>query len=182
MYCGITEAPYNFRHGNGDMLTYSDTSAHWLWNRVSNFAYLRYNYMIVDINSAQGELENGFLSQVPTVDITATQLYKTSPSNARAYLTSFSSDSAATAFNRWKELDSYLLVKYMDGNVKLEENGMFMTNGYGQPAFPDQPGFPQWYLDDIVAATGDLHLYLYPSKGAPAAAAGGLGKARLRKM
>ena len=45
MYCGITEIPLCFREGNGDMLTYSETSAFWLFNRVTNFVYSRYSDM-----------------------------------------------------------------------------------------------------------------------------------------
>ena len=39
MFCGITQIPNCFKEGNGDMMTYSNTSAFWLFNRVSNFAY-----------------------------------------------------------------------------------------------------------------------------------------------
>ncbi|KAH3732204.1 peptidase C69 [Pelomyxa schiedti] len=160
MYCSITEVPENFKQGNGDMLTYSETSGFWLWNRVSNFAYLRYNYMITDIQTAQGELEEEFLGQIASVDATAQGLYKTNPDAAVAYLTSYSVSAGARAFQRWVDLDRYLLMKYMDGNIKVEENGEFATNGYGQAAFPNQPGFPQWFYDDIVEHTGDLHLYI----------------------
>ncbi len=37
MYCGITEVPECFKVGNGDMLTYSPTSAFWLFNHGSKF-------------------------------------------------------------------------------------------------------------------------------------------------
>ena len=47
MYCGITEIPECFREGNGNMAEYSPTSAFWLFNIVSNFAYTRYSDMIV---------------------------------------------------------------------------------------------------------------------------------------
>ena len=68
MYCGITEIPECFRVGNGDMLTYSETSAFWAFNWVSNFAYLRYNDMIKDIQKVQPELENKFVTYVPAID------------------------------------------------------------------------------------------------------------------
>ena len=52
MYCGITEIPLCFRQGNGNMTTYSATSAFWLFNRVTNFVYSRYKDMIVDRKSS----------------------------------------------------------------------------------------------------------------------------------
>ena len=45
MYCGITEVPECFKVGNGDMLTYSPTSAFWLFNQVANLCYSRYDVM-----------------------------------------------------------------------------------------------------------------------------------------
>jgi hypothetical protein len=29
---------------------------------------------------------------------------------------------------RWEELFRFLMVKYLDGNLKKEENGVFLTN------------------------------------------------------
>ena len=49
MYCGINRPPSSFEQGNGDLLTYSPTSAFWAFSFVSNFAYLRYNIMMEDV-------------------------------------------------------------------------------------------------------------------------------------
>ena len=49
IYCSATEVPECFREGNGTMLKYSPTSAFWLFNRVTNFAYLRYDLIAADI-------------------------------------------------------------------------------------------------------------------------------------
>ena len=39
-YCSITEVPIEYRVGNGDMLTYSDNAAFWVFNRLAHFKYL----------------------------------------------------------------------------------------------------------------------------------------------
>jgi len=45
------------------------TSMFWLSSRVSNFAYLRYKHMIVDINAAQDELEESYINtEIPASD------------------------------------------------------------------------------------------------------------------
>jgi len=49
-------------------------------------------------------------------------------------------------------------MQYIDGNVKKEKNGRFERDQYGRCPMPKQDGYPQWYYDGIVAATGDLHL------------------------
>src|SRR5665647_3252858 len=57
IYTSITKVPPNFAVGNGDMMIFSDSSAFWVFNQVSNFAYTRYKDMIKDIQPVQKELE-----------------------------------------------------------------------------------------------------------------------------
>jgi dipeptidase len=156
MYCGITDVPECFRVGNGDMLTYSETSAFWTFNQVSNFAYLRYNDMISDVKKVQSESENKFFSFVSVVDKAAVTLLEGSdPSLARKFLTEYSVNEANQTTLKWKKLYQYLLVKYMDGNVKKEENGRFKRTNEGIAVYPDQPGYPEWWYRAIANSTGD---------------------------
>ncbi|MFZ4413055.1 MAG: dipeptidase [Bacteroidales bacterium] len=155
MYCGINKIPANFAVGNGDMLKYSPTSAFWLFNQVSNFCYTRYNVMIKDIQKVQSELENGFFVKTIDIDKSANAIFKTDNAKAIAILTNYSNHEANLTFGRWKELYEYLLVKYIDGNIKKEKDGKFQGNGYTQPAYPEQPGYPEWYLKKIAEQTGD---------------------------
>jgi hypothetical protein len=74
-------------------------------------------------------------------------------------LTDFSMNQANITQRKWKELYEYLLVKYVDGNIKKEKDGKFQLNGYTQPAFPNQPALPEWYLKKIVEQTGDKLKY-----------------------
>ena len=61
VYCGCTQIPVCFEEGNGSMSQYSETAAFWLFNRVSNFCYLRYDAMIQDVVKVQHELETDFV-------------------------------------------------------------------------------------------------------------------------
>ena len=47
MYCGITKIPGPYKEGNGNLLEYSETSAFWIFNYVSNFCYCQklYKYL-----------------------------------------------------------------------------------------------------------------------------------------
>ena len=155
MYTCMTKVPETFAVGNGDMLTYSDNSAFWAFNYVSNFCYLRYNAMIEDVKKVQSELESNYIANTSKVDGTALLLYKKSPKKAIAYLTNYSVTSGNQTVSRWKDLGHYLLVKYMDGNIKVEKNGKFLRNPYGLPVSPLQPGYPEWYLKKITEDTGD---------------------------
>ena len=156
MYCGITQIPECFAVGNGDMLTYSETSAFWVFNLVTNFAYLRYSDMIKDIQVVQKDLEDKYLTFVPVIDKAAQTLYTSAgPEAARRFLTEYSVNEANAMTQRWKQLGNYLLVKYIDGNIKKEENGKFLRNEYGEPAAPLHPGYPEWWYRAIINSTGD---------------------------
>lgn len=156
VYCGITEVPHEFEVGNGDLLTYSETSAFWTFNLVTNLAYLRYDLMIEDVKKVQQELENGFVTIMPAIDAAALTLWETGDEKAaRDFLTTYTHNATTKTVKRWKELGQYLLVKYKDGNVMKEKNGHFERTETGMPASPDFPGYPEQWYRSIVKQTGE---------------------------
>lgn len=156
IYCGTNRIPESFAEGNGDMLTYSPTSAFWTFNKVSNFAYLRYDVMSADIRKAQKEMEKYYAMMTPIVDNAARELYKKSPGDAIAFITDYSVNTANALVTRWEKLFEYLLVKFIDGNIKQEENGEFKWNEYkGAPAHVNNPQYPDWWKKQVIDATGD---------------------------
>lgn len=156
IFCGCTQVPLYFKVGNGDLMTYSPTSAFWLFNQVSNFAYLRYNAMIKDIQKVQSELETNFIRLVKEQSGELADKYVADKKNGIDELNKFSNNQAGIMFNRWKALSQYLLVKYMDGNVKKEKGGRFMNNGNNEhiPASPEHPLYPEWYYKAIIQDAG----------------------------
>jgi dipeptidase len=157
MFCGITKIPNCFKEGNGSMLEYTETSAFWLFNQVTNFAYTRYNSMIVDIQKVQKELESNFIAQVNAQSDALAKEYAQNAEKGINSLNNFSTQKANEMFNRWRQLYHYLLVKYIDGNIKKEENGKFKPNGTDKPQaeFPYQPRYPDWFYKMILEDTGD---------------------------
>ena len=156
MYSSITKIPHVFDVGNGSMSEYSETAAFWLFNLVANFSYLRYDVMSADVCKVMHEVEDGYLKDVARVDAEAQAIYKTDPLKAQQYLTDYSNMMADLTFQRWKKLSQYLLVKYIDGNIKKEQDGKFLPNKYNTTvAAPDQPGYPEPWLKKIVEDTGD---------------------------
>ena len=147
MYCGITEVPECFRVGNGDMLTYSPTSAFWTFNKVTNFTYLRYDEMIKHVRATQVKIEGNFITTTPAIDAASKMLYeKSGADKAREFLTMYSNNEANNMTAQWEKLFEYLLVKYIDGNIKKEKDGEFERNEWGMPGYPDQPGYPEWVV------------------------------------
>jgi dipeptidase len=155
MYTSITSTPECFRVGNGDMLTYSPTSAFWLFNLVANMCYQRYDMMSADVLEVQKDLEKGYLDNTSATDAEALALLAKDEKLARKYLTDYSLKSSQKTFDSWKVLSEYLLVKYIDGNVKKEKNGSFETNKWGVPVMPSQPGYSDIWKKDVIEDTGD---------------------------
>lgn len=155
MYCGITKVPETFAVGNGDMMTFSDNSAFWVFNQVTNFAYTRTSLLIGDLQKKQSELENGYFSETPDVDKKAEAMYKENPANAINYLTDYSVKSGNKTVNEWKDLYKFLFVKYMDGNVK-EKRPVPAGYQYVTPSV-SQPGYGDEWNRTIVKMTGDKY-------------------------
>jgi dipeptidase len=164
IYTSSTELPECFSEDNGSMTEYSDKSMFWLTNRVTNFAYLRYDMISKDIRAEIDFWENKQLEDVKYVDKQAAAYAEKSVAKAKKYLTTFSVGTAQELFVRWQAMDRYLLVKYMDGNVKkTDENGSFIDNGNGAniPAMPDFPGYDErWYRNVVANDDGTLR---YPT-------------------
>lgn len=157
-YCSIDEVPVEFRQGNGDMLTYSDNAAFWVFNRLAHFKYLFYNRVIDDIIKVQNELENTYQKEVETIDKEALRLYDINPEEARVVLTEYSCNAGKNTVERWKELDNFLLVKYLDSNIKQEQDGNFIRNPWGYPVSPKQNGYPDSWKKKVIEDTGDRFL------------------------
>ena len=159
MYCGITEIPECFRVGNGDMVTYSPTSAFWLFNQVANQCYSRYDMMSADALILQKELETKYITETAEkTDKEAMTLYENDVWKARAYLTKYSVTTAQSTFKQWKKLSEYLLVKYIDGNIEKEKNGKFETSEDGYPVFPMQPGYDDKWKKSVIQDNGKILL------------------------
>ena len=92
---------------------------------------------------------------IQLTDGEAKRMYKDSPEQAIAALTKITNQLAQNTVQRWKELDRYLLVKYLDSNVKQEENGKFKRNAYDYPVKPKQPGYPDSWKKAVIEQTGD---------------------------
>ncbi len=154
IYCGVTQVPVCFEEGNGSMSRYSETAAFWLFNRVSNFCYLRYDSMIVDVRQVQQELETDFVRD----ETTHAKRWAQEDNERRLVgeLNRFSNERAERMMRRWHELDQMLLMKYIDGNIKTVENGRIKTTSTGVVTGIKQPPYPAWFYRQIVDDKGEV--------------------------
>ena len=166
IYTSTTEVPESFRVGNGNMITYSPTSAFWMTNRVANACYKAYDIMFPTVDAEIDAWEAAMVEAVAKADEEALALYNAASKKpakkirrndkcrkvvdpytaVRDYLTKFSVDNAQKIFDKWVALEQLLLVKFIDGNVKAQnEDGSFVTNEHTDciPAKITQPGYTQ---------------------------------------
>ena len=163
IYTNTQAIPESFRVGNGNMITYSPTSAFWMTNRVANACYKAYNIMFPTVDAEIDAWENAMMEAVTAADNEALKLYNAAQEKPRkqirrssskkvsdpyadvkTYLTTFSVDNAQKIFDKWVKLEELLLVKFIDGNVKAQnEDGSFVTNEHTNciPAKISQPGY-----------------------------------------
>lgn len=158
MYGSMTRVPWCYSPDNGSMTEFSWTSAFWMHNWVANMAYHKYNYMIKDIRKVQQRLEGGFQQMQPIVEQHAMNIAKTEGEAAAVeFLTNYATQLADNATAEWKKLGEYLLVKYIDGNVKKEKDGKFIEEN-GLVVSPYQPGYDEEYYRAIHEADNTEHL------------------------
>ena len=179
IYTSTTVIPESFRVGNGNMITYSPTSAFWMTNRVANACYKAYNIMFPTVDAEIDAWENAMVEAVAKADAEALKLYKEAEgkprkqikhnpkcrkvvdpyTSVREYLTAFSVDNAQKIFDKWVALEQLLLVKFIDGNVKAQnEDGSFVTNEHTNciPAKITQPGYTQKWKESVVKDHGEV--------------------------
>lgn len=161
IYVGNTTMPKEMEVGNGDLYTFTWESAFWIHNWVSNMVYDRYSDKIVHVQELQDKLESSFEANQPEIEEKALALYKESKEDALKFLNDYSNTTITEGLQEWKKMGEYMMVKYLDGVVKKEENGKFKYNEHGQPASPDRPGYPEEHLRKVIEETGDKYKVLF---------------------
>ena len=179
IYTTTYDVPECFRVGNGNMITYSPTSAFWVTNRVANACYKAYDMMAPTVRAAIDSWENEMIAAVAKADEEALKMYNEAGNkprkqikrndkaqkvvdpyaSVRNYLTEFSVGNAQKIFNKWVDLEVLLLVKYIDGNVKAQnEDGSFVTNEHTDciPSGIKQPGYTAKWKEAVAKDHGEV--------------------------
>ena len=147
MYSCLTAAPHEFAVGNGDLLNLKWDAAFWATNFVANQAYNRYSQMIPDIRKVQCAMEDSIESEVKMLH---TEIEYLDPDVAVKFLNDHSADWSKKYTDRYRQLGEYLLVKYLDGNIKKERDGKFARTATGMPESPEFGGYDERYYRSIA--------------------------------
>ena len=133
-YAGIDHVPEPYSTGN--LRDFSRDSAWWAFDFVSNWADLKFSYMIEDIREQQEFLEGKAFREQSAIEQTAAGMYETDPDSAREYLTNYCAAYAEEVLREWWNLADYLIVKYHDGYVNI-------------PDLAKGVGYPPWWLEAV---------------------------------
>lgn len=127
LYTSITELPESFT--TGSLSRFSRDSAWWAFNFVANYANLRWNHMIKDIQEVQQEIEDLEFGLQPAVEQVAQNLLETNPKMVEPFLSHYCVANAEAHIKKWWDLADRLITKYNDGYIQDEE-GRAQEIGY----------------------------------------------------
>ena len=182
VYTNVTRVPRCFEPGNGDLLTYSETSSFWSNNRIANDCYRMYNLMAPFVREKIDSFENDQLKKIREIDNQALDIYARAAdkemqkaekqgysynpkedtgdvfSGVKRHLTRYSVETAQEQFRAWKELEKTLLVKFIDGNVKAQNpDGTFKHSDLSVhlPDSMEQPGYTEAWKQAVARMAGE---------------------------
>lgn len=158
IYCGNTIQPECYNTPGADAVTYSDKNAFWVCNWVSNMVYPRYSQMFPSLKSVRDSLEKSYFKNQASVEAKAQQLYSSDKEAALKYLNNYSNTQAQQMLARWKQLATYLIVKYNDMAVKPEKDGKFLRTKTGIGVPVERPGYSNYSRRALIKQTGDKFL------------------------
>ena len=155
VYCGNKMPPACFDDPTADDITYSDNSAFWVCNWVSNMVYPRYSHMFPTLQRVRDRLDSSYEKNQSMIEEEAMKFYKNSEEAAVNYLTEYSNGLASDMLDTWHKLAKHLIVKFNDMAERPEKNGKFERSKYGNGATVKRPGYPERTAKRLVESTGD---------------------------
>ncbi len=183
IYSSTNKVPDCFKQGNGDLLTYSRHASFWINNRITNACYRMYNIMAPFVRERIDKFENEQMEKVRQNDEKAIELFKKAMGSAerrgkrnsssynvmtdtgnsfyavKQLLTNYSVNTAQKIFKEWQDLEITMTVKFIDGNVKAQnEDGSFKHSDFstGIPDGLTQPGYTDVWKEAVVHFHGDV--------------------------
>ncbi len=183
IYSNTNKVPDCFKQGNGDLLTYSRHASFWINNRITNACYRMYNIMAPFVRERIDKFENEQMEKVRQNDEKALELFKKAMDSAerrgkrnsssynvmtdtgnsfyavKQLLTNYSVNTAQKIFKEWQDLEITMTVKFIDGNVKAQnEDGSFKHSDFstGIPDGLTQPGYTDVWKEAVVHFHGDV--------------------------
>ncbi len=156
VYCGNAAPPACFNDPVADDITFSENSAFWVCNWVSNMVYPRYAQMFKTLESERQRFDQRFAESQAEVERHAIDLFNAQgPAAARDYLTTYSNTLGEEFLTAWKQFAVRLIVKYNDMCEKPEDENGFLRNSEGLGATVVRTGYPERTMQRLINSSGE---------------------------
>jgi len=155
VYCGNKMPPACFNDPKADDVTFSDQSAFWVCNWVSNMVYPRYSQMFPTLKELRDKLDNQYAQNQSKIETDALKLYEGNEEAAVEFLTNYCNSLGEDMLKSWKNLAVKLIVKFNDMAEKPEKDGQFERSKYGLGATVKRPGYPERTAKRLTSSTGN---------------------------
>jgi dipeptidase len=154
VYCCADRVPHCYNDPKADAYTFSDESAYWVCNWVSNMVYPRWSLLYPELQQVRDSLQASYFAQQAEVEQRALELMQRDRSTAIAHLTDYSCKIGDQMVKRWRQMAYHMIVKYNDGVIRLEENGQYLRNSSGFRPRLSRPGMSEKVRRRIHQSTG----------------------------
>lgn len=158
VYCGNTAPPDCFNDPVADDVTFSENSAFWVSNWVSNMVYPRYSQMFKSVKTERDRLDSLYEANQAEVEAEALRLFNENEFLAISYLTDYSNSIGNDFLKSWQRLAYYLIVKYNDMAEKPDDENGFLRTPYGRGNAVLRTGFPERTARRLVQTTNGKFL------------------------
>ncbi len=159
VYCANTAPPKCFSDPDANDITFSENSAYWVSNWVSNMVYPRYSMMFPVVEKKRDWMDSLYQAHQYELEQTAIVKYAQSPKDAVDYLTQTCDDYGWSFMLTWKDLAIFLIVKFNDMIAKpTNDEDQFLLTEYGLGATVIRPGYPSRTAKRLIESTGGKFL------------------------
>ncbi|MBO4803374.1 MAG: C69 family dipeptidase [Muribaculaceae bacterium] len=154
VYCSANRVPHCYNDPNADAFTFSEESAYWVCNWVSNMVYPRWSLLYPELQEVRDSLQSSYFARQPEVEARALELMQRDRSAAINYLTAYGCEVGDQMLKRWREMAWHMVVKYNDGVIRQEEDGQYLRNSSGFRPKLTRPGMSPKARRRIHQSTG----------------------------
>ncbi len=154
VYCSASRVPHCYNDPKADAFHFSEESAYWVCNWVSNMVYPRWSLLYPELQQVRDSLQASYFARQAEVEQRALALLQNDRDSAIALLTDHGDQVGDQMVKRWREMAWHMIVKYNDGVIRQEENGRYKRNSSGFRPVLSRPGMTPKSRHRIHQATG----------------------------
>jgi dipeptidase len=163
VYCCSSRVPHCYNDDNADAFTFSDESAYWVCNWVSNMVYTRWSLLYPELQQVRDSLQASYFARQPEIEKRALEMMQSDRGQAIGLLTDYDCEVGDQMVKRWRQMAYHMIVKYNDGVIRQEEKGEYLRNSSGFRPKLSRPGMSEKARRRIHQGTGDR--YEVPKSG-----------------